>query len=139
MDIGKQPYWISLGNFRDTRGFMGILEDHEIPFEVSRIFWISQVPDNTVRGGHAHRTSEQLLICIAGIIEVELEGLSGVKHEFRLTPASDQALYLPPLYWGHYTFCKQAVALCMASDGFDEADYIRNYQEFERLRHADRY
>jgi len=138
MNTSKEPHWVLLGNFQDHRGFMGTLEDHRLPFEVSRTFWISKVPDNTVRGGHAHRTSQQLLICITGIIEVELEGLSGIKHEFQLSPTSHRGLYLPPLFWGYYTFKEQAVALCMASDYFNESDYIRNYREFERLKHADR-
>lgn len=139
MKIGDEPVLISIGNFRDSRGKMGILEDHHVPFKVLRTYWISQVPENAVRGGHAHRTSEQLLICIQGVIEVLLEGLSGDKFVFKLDQSCCQGLYLPPLYWGRFTFSNQAVALCMASDYFDESDYIRDYQEFEQLKHANRH
>jgi dTDP-4-dehydrorhamnose 3,5-epimerase-like enzyme len=138
MVVGKEPCWITLEYFQDSRGLMGILEDHKIPFEVRRTFWISRIPDNAVRGGHAHRTSEQVLICVHGTIEVELESLSGRKYEFQLSPYQYRGLYLPPLYWGGYIFREQAMALCMASDHFDEMDYIRDYQEFEQLKYADR-
>ena len=135
MNMHTGPYLITPGRHEDSRGAIGILQDHQIPFKILRTFWLSHVPENTRRGGHAHRSSQQLLICLEGTIKVELEGLNGKIHKFQLDP-HQQGLYLPPLYWGHFTFNQNATALCLASDHFDESDYIRNYQEFEQLKDA---
>ena len=135
MQIGDLPVIIPVDDFRDSRGVMSILEDKKIPFLVRRTFWIRQVPEHTSRGGHAHKSSKQLLICVKGMVEVELEALTGKAHHYLLDPLESPALYLPPLYWGRFTFKDDAIALCMASDYFEESDYIRDYQEFKKLRH----
>lgn len=132
---GHRPFLIPMERFQDSKGALGILDHSKIPFKVLRTFWITQVPENTSRGGHAHRTSKQLLISVGGIIDVEIEDLSSQKHQYQLSPSLNQALYLPPLCWGFFTFSKQAVALCMASDYFNEHDYIRDYREFVKLKY----
>ncbi len=136
MKLPNQPFYLPLGNCQDARGLLGVLEYKHLPFQVQRIFWIRNVPANTTRGGHAHRTSEQVLICIKGIVEVELEDIAGKKQQFRLSHDNHRGLYLPPLYWGYYKFKNQAVALCLASDCFDESDYIRDYHEFKKMQDA---
>ncbi len=135
MQNGDMPKLISFKNHQDSRGIMGILEDQSLPFKVQRWFWIRQVPEGASRGGHAHKSSRQLIICLQGAIEVDLEGPSIKKQHYTLEPHQNQLLYLPPLYWGYYTFKNNAIALCMASDYFDEADYIRDYRKFEQLKH----
>ena len=135
MNQGKAPFLISAGCYRDSRGIMGILEDRQIPFKVKRIFWITQVPENTRRGGHAHKSSEQILICTDGVIEVELEDFRGVVQRYQLQPGED-ALYIPSLCWGKFLFTANTRALCMASDYYQESDYIRDYGEFEKLKNA---
>lgn len=134
MNDYRGPFLITPERYEDSRGSMGIIQDHKIPFKILRTFWLSQVPENTRRGGHAHRTSEQLLICLEGTIEAELEDFNGQFHQFCLEP--HQALYLPPLCWGHFIFHQNATALCLASDHFDETDYIRDYAVFEKLKDA---
>ena len=114
---------------------MGILEDHHLPFPVKRIFWIDQVPDNTWRGNHAHKSSEQLLICMKGNIKVELENIEGSYFHYHIDHESE-ALYLPARCWGKFLFTSNALALCFASDRFDESDYIRSYPEFEKLKYG---
>ena len=131
----KRPFLIETGKFQDDRGVVGILEDHLIPFRVRRTFWISQVPDNTWRGGHAHNSSEQLLICVQGKIAVELEDLSGSSYQFDLD-SDTPALYIPAKCWGKFLFTNKASAMCLASDHFDEKDYIRSYPDFEKLKYA---
>lgn len=136
MKNGYKPILISCSNYKDSRGNMSILEDTCLPFKVRRYFWICHAPENTIRGGHAHKSSKQLLICLNGCIEVHLEGLSGNQQRFKLESEQNKLLYLPPLYWGSFCFKNNAMAFCMASDPFDEADYIRDYREFEKLKHA---
>ncbi|GJM27983.1 MAG: hypothetical protein DHS20C17_06180 [Cyclobacteriaceae bacterium] len=127
------PFLISLKHNQDSKGVLGVIDNRNIPFDIARIFWIHQVPDNTERGGHAHKTSEQLVICVEGIIDVTMEEITGKTHQFKLLPGS-HGLYLPSLCWGYYNFQDNAIALCLASDYFKESDYIRSYQEFEKLK-----
>ncbi len=129
------PFLICPERHKDPRGSMGILQDNQIPFKILRMFWLYHVPENTRRGGHAHRTSKQLLLCLEGTIDAQLEDINGRLYQFQLV-AHQQGLYLPPLCWGHFTFHQNAKALCLASDHFDETDYIRDYEEFEQLKYA---
>lgn len=131
----SEPFLFPINYSRETNGSLGAIDDRQIPFQIARAFWIYGVPDGVGRGGHAHKTSKQLLICVSGSIIVTMEDLSGRKYHYELRPVSG-ALYLPPLYWGRYEFFKDAVALCLASDYYRESDYIRDYQEFERLKHV---
>ena len=131
----KRPFLVATEKVQDDRGLVGILEDHSIPFKVRRTFWVAQVPDNTWRGGHAHKSSEQLLICTHGQIRAELEDINGSCYKFDLT-SETPALYIPVNCWGRFLFTSEATAMCLASDHFDEKDYIRSYSDFEKLRYA---
>ncbi len=131
----KDPFLFAVKEYRDSNGIIGIVEDSEIPMAIRRVFWLTEVPDNTTRGGHAHHQSQQVLICSQGEIMVKLEDLQGRSFDYCLKPKG-LALYIPPLVWGEYTFDKSARAICLASDLFDEGDYIRDYQVFKRLQHA---
>ena len=131
----KDPFLLEVKEYQDPNGIIGIVEDNEIPMAIRRVFWLTEVPDNTIRGGHAHHQSQQVLICFQGEIKVKLEDLKGRSFNYSLKPQG-QALYIPPLVWGEYTFDKSAQAICLASDLFDEDDYIRDYQVFKSLQHA---
>ncbi|MDH3708719.1 MAG: FdtA/QdtA family cupin domain-containing protein [Cyclobacteriaceae bacterium] len=131
----KDPFLFAVKEYRDSNGIIGIVEDSEIPMAIRRVFWLTEVPDNTMRGGHAHHQSQQVLICFQGEIMVHLEDLTGKGYDYCLKPQG-QALYIPPLVWGEYTFHKSAQAICLASDLFDEDDYVRDYQVFKSLQHA---
>ena len=132
----KYPGLVSITEYKDSRGIMGVVQDDILPFRVMRVFYIAKVPERVIRGGHAHFTSKQFLVCIHGRIEIELEDFEGTRYTYRLDSAQQQGLYLPPLCWGHYDFHEGAVALCLASDHFKEEDYIRDYKEFEKIKHA---
>ena len=136
MNKSKGPFLVPIKRYQDKRGVIEVLEQPGIPFDVNRIFWISQVPENTLRGDHAHRSSEQLLICTSGKIEAELEDLMGKQYQYILKP-NDQALYIPSKCWGRFRFSNNAQGLCMASDSFDESDYIRDYREFVVMKDAE--
>ena len=104
-------------------------QSNNLPFDVKRVYWLNQVPDQQNRGGHAHRSSLQLIICLQGEIHIELESQSGEKHFFLLTQP-DQGLFIPPLWWGEMKFKQNAIMIGLASDDFSEGDYIRNRADF---------
>jgi len=137
MQNQTQPFLLPVKYYTDHKGGLGAIDDRQLPFEITRSFWLHQVPDGVERGGHAHKTSKQLLVCLQGVIEATLEDLSGTIYQFRLS-AKPEGLYLPPMCWGKFKFLENAIALCFASDYFDEADYIREFTEFLSLRNAGR-
>jgi hypothetical protein len=121
----------------ETRGTLSFAEvARHIPFEVKRYFLVFGVPSGEVRGEHAHLTQQQFMVCVHGSCTVSADdGLH--KKEFRLD-APHLGLYMPSLIWGaQYQYSSDAVLLVLASGHYDEADYIRTYQEFLSLKHHD--
>ncbi len=114
-DIG----YISVAQYQDT-----------IPFPIARAFWTYYTPHHVIRGRHAHHKLEQVLVAVAGAIEIKTESRSGEKQTF-LLDRHDQGLYLPPPYWHTMQFSHNAVLLGLASIPFDEKDYIREYEVFK--------
>lgn len=88
------------------------------------------MPENQKRGGHAHRTDIQLIVCLQGKAKVRLESTQDEEFTVRLESAH-QGLIIPPMWWGEMEFSHQAVLLGMASEVFDEEDYIRDKADFQ--------
>jgi acetyltransferase-like isoleucine patch superfamily enzyme/dTDP-4-dehydrorhamnose 3,5-epimerase-like enzyme len=104
----------------------------EIPFQVKRYFIVSDVPGREVRGEHAHRKCEQFLICIRGSVSVVVDDGSAAE-EIELNQ-SDRGLYVPPMIWAvQFKYSPDAMLLVFASDYYDAADYVRDYEEFRAL------
>lgn len=103
--------------------------DDTAPFEIQRIYWIHSLKAGELRGQHAHRTMQQLLIAMSGSFSVTLDdGIS--TREFRLDSPT-HALLVPPGLWRNIlTLEEQSTLLALASTHFDEADYIRDYPSF---------
>jgi acetyltransferase-like isoleucine patch superfamily enzyme/dTDP-4-dehydrorhamnose 3,5-epimerase-like enzyme len=123
----------SLPRVEDMRGALTFAEvQAHVPFEIKRFFLVYDVPSREVRGEHAHRTLHQFLICVHGSCSVVADD-GQVRREFALdSPAT--GLHLPPMIWSvQYKHTKDAVLLVLASAPYDAADYIREYNEFERL------
>lgn len=99
-------------------------------FEIRRVYFTCEVKAGCIRGGHAHKTLTQLLICPFGAIEVTLDNGLGVVETVTLeTP--DAGLVVRPALWHTMRWLKDdGVLLVMASDHYDESDYIRNYATF---------
>lgn len=121
---------------RDLRGSLAAIELADLPFVPRRIFSVYGVPNESVRGAHAHRTCAQLLFCMAG--EVSCVADDGTnRQEFRLS-GPEAGLYLPPMVWGmQYRYTSDAVLVVMAEFPYDPDDYIRDYEEFLELVAAD--
>ncbi|MCH7400636.1 sugar 3,4-ketoisomerase [Belliella kenyensis] len=103
----------------------------EFDFDVKRVFWISDVPEGSLRGVHAHKKEVQLLIAMSGVLIVELEGKMGDRSRFVLDSPS-KGLIIPAMYWSSVEFGEQAILLGMGNMGFDEEDYIRDRDEFDQ-------
>ncbi len=119
---------------RDLRGALTFGEvDRPLPFVPKRYFTIFDVPGPYVRGEHAHRTLHEFLICLRGGCSVVVDDGSN-REEVRLdTPTV--GLHLAPMVWTvQYRYSTDAVLLVLASDTYDAADYIRDYDEYLALR-----
>lgn len=103
-----------------------------IPFEVRRMFMIRGVPDENIRGEHAHRALHQLLICTTGSVEASVDDGRVRKRVLLNTPRV--ALHMPPGTWGiQQRYSRDANLLVLASHEYDAADYIRDYAEFQNF------
>lgn len=101
------------------------------PFDIKRVYYVWGVGAQVVRGKHAHRQLEQVVICTSGSCDFILDD----GHE-RITVRLDsptRGLYIPPKIWGEFTnFSPDCVVMVLASDYYDEADYIRDYEQFRQ-------
>ena len=116
--------------FADSRGAMNVLEiAHELPFGCQRIFYTYTVPEGSVRGEHAHKACEQFLIAIRGELHVAVDN-GEVRDEIVLDTPS-KGLWLPHGCWGEqFSHSSDCILLVLASLPYDNADYIRDYDEF---------
>jgi dTDP-4-dehydrorhamnose 3,5-epimerase-like enzyme len=114
----------------DSRGKLTFIEGtRHVPFEIKRVFYLYDVPAGASRGGHAHRTLEQVLICVSGGLEVRLD--DGAAQRVVRLGGPWQGLYIPPLIWDtEINFEPGTVCLVLASEYYDESDYLRDYQAF---------
>ena len=114
-------------------GYISVGENHEnIPFEIKRVYWTYYTPQDVTRGGHAHYDLEQVIVAVSGTITFTTEDLQGNKSEFILD-SPEKGLYIPKLIWRDIKFSHNAVLLCMASEKYIAADYIRDYKTFLEL------
>ena len=103
-----------------------------LPFAVQRVFWTYGTPESILRGRHAHFRTEQVLVAVAGRIIVTTEQADGRIATFRLeNPVV--GIYLPPCVWHTMQYSHSAVQLGLASTPFEEADYIRSYEQFRQV------
>lgn len=102
-----------------------------IPFNIRRVYYSYGAISGTVRGHHAHKKLQQILICSYGKIEVSLDnGKGDVKTEILDSP--DKGLYVGPSTWRTIKWLEDnSVLLVLASEHYDESDYIRNYSDFQ--------
>ena len=118
----------------DERGRLVIVEGaQDIPFEIKRVFYIYGSDSNVVRGSHANRHSEFVLINVAGTSKVRIIDRSGNEMIINLT-RPHTGVYLPAMVWKEmYDFSPDSVLLVLSSEHYDPEEYIRNYDEFQRI------
>jgi len=123
--------FIKLRHFSDGRGFLVPIElGSDIPFNVKRIYYIGAVDHDVIRGRHAHKALHQILICISGSVTVTLDNTIE-KQEIVLDDPTI-GLHIGPLVWREMAkFSVGAVLLVLASQHYDESDYLRSYEVFQ--------
>lgn len=101
----------------------------DVPFSIKRIYYITRVPENTIRGFHAHKELEQVLLCLNGTVKINVSDPFS-KESFILDDPA-KGLYIGPGLWREmYDFSPASVLLVLASEHYTEADYIRDYKEY---------
>ena len=116
----------------EAMGSLSFVEKEIIPFPIKRVYYLYDVPLNGERGGHAHKKLCQVLIALNGSFELLLD--DGEKTKKIVLDRPDIGLYIPNGIWREMNkFSKNSVCLVLASEDYDENDYIRNYQEFKKI------
>ena len=124
---------IDIRRFSDTRGYLSVVENGlDIPFDIKRIYYLYMVPE-VARGAHAHKELQQLLIATSGSVDITLD--DGVnKKTFHLDKPWKGLLVVPGLWRDLDNFSGGTVLMCLASEKYDAADYIRDYEEFLKYK-----
>ena len=119
--------------FGDERGHLVIAEGmKDVPFEIKRVFYIYGSDRDVVRGQHANRQSEFVLINVAGTSKVKVKDGEGNEAIYCLN-RPHTGIYLPTMVWKDmYDFSEDSVLLVLASTHFDNEEYIRNYEDFQK-------
>lgn len=125
---------IDFPSFIDERGSLVAIEGiQNIPFEIKRVYYIRDVKQGVRRGFHAHKELCQVLICVNGSCKILLDD-GNAKHEF-LLDSSNKGLLVGKMVWRQmYDFSPDAVLLVLASEHHEEQDYIRDYEEFLKMK-----
>ena len=124
---------VQLPKIEDPRGNLTFIEEERhIPFRIERVYWIYDVPGGQVRGGHAFKTQQELIIALSGSFDVEVD--DGREKKIFSLNRSYYGLYLQPGLWRRMqNFSTNALALVLSSTTFNEDDYIRDYEEFRNF------
>lgn len=126
----SKGYIIDLPKIVDPRGNLTVAEGlKDVPFEVKRVYWTYDVPSGESRGGHAHRRCEEFIVAVSGSFDVTLDD-GRERRTFHLNHPC-QGLYVGTGIWRTLDdFSSGAVCLVLASEGFEEEDYIREYDDY---------
>jgi len=132
-NIYLKEHLIKLPKIEDPRGNLSFIEElNQIPFKITRVYWIYDVPGGQSRGGHAFKEQQELIVALSGSFDVILDDNLG-KREYSLN-RSYYGLYVPNLIWRSMeNFSTNSLCLILASTHYDEKDYIRDYHEFLRF------
>ncbi len=134
MNVLNSVQMLEFNEKGDERGHLVIVEGaRDIPFEIKRIFYIYGSDSDVVRGQHANRESEFVLINVAGKSKVKVRDGKGNEAVYSLN-RPHTGIYLPKMIWKDmYDFSEDSVLLCVASTHYDANEYIRNYDEFLKI------
>lgn len=123
----------------DSRGNMVVAEGQsDIPFEIKRLFYSYGTDSDAVRGHHANRNSEFVLISVSGSCKVKISDGRGNEAIYVLNKPYI-GLYIPRMIWKDmYDFSADSVLLCLSSEHYDAGEYIRDYDEFIRTVNSER-
>lgn len=131
--LDKKPKILDLPKILDRRGNLSFVEANEhIPFDIKRTYWIYDVPGGEVRGGHAFKENQELIIALSGSFDVVLH--DGEKETRFYLNRSYYGLYVPKMIWRSMeNFSTNSLAMVLSSIPFSEEDYIREFDNFQKL------
>lgn len=120
----------------DERGQLVSLEEYnDIPFTIKRVYFMYDTLNNVIRGKHAHKHLEQILFCVHGTCKVRLD--NGKEKKIVPLERPYEGLYIPGNMWREmYDFSSDAVLMVLASEIYNEEDYIRDYDDFLQFINA---
>jgi dTDP-4-dehydrorhamnose 3,5-epimerase-like enzyme len=125
---------IEIPKICDSRGNLSVIEGDTIPFVSKRVYYLYDVPSGGERGGHAHKEQLELLIAVSGSFDVVLN--DGSFEKIITLNKPNIGLLIPIGIWRELeNFSSGSVCLVLASDEFDEGDYIRDYDIFKSFKH----
>ena len=125
---------IDLPKFLDARGNLSFAENFQhIPFEITRTYWIYDVPGGEDRGGHAFKENQEVVIALSGAFDVVVD--DGTHKKIFNLNRSYYGLYIPKGLWRTMeNFSTNSFALEFGSEYYNASDYVRNYDEFIKLK-----
>jgi dTDP-4-dehydrorhamnose 3,5-epimerase-like enzyme len=120
---------LPIPKIQDVRGNLSVIEGDVIPFAMKRVYYLYDVPSGAERGGHSHKVQQEFLVALSGSFTVVL---TDGKDKISVTlNKPNEGLLIPNGIWRELeNFSSGSVCLVIASDVFEEADYIRDYNEF---------
>jgi len=123
--------WIDFATRGDERGYLVALEANKnIPFDIKRVYYLTGMKKDVPRGFHAHKELHQVAICLSGKCILKMDD-GKTKSEVWLDSMA-KGLIIPPMVWHEmHEFSENCVLMVLASEYYDESDYIRDYQEFQ--------
>lgn len=125
---------IQLPKILDERGNLSFIEKgNDVDFDFKRIYWIYDVPGGEIRGGHAFREQEEIIVALSGSFDVVLHnGIMECRYSLN---RSFMGLYVPKMYWrSMQNFSTNAVAMVLASTFYEKSDYIRDFEIYLKLK-----
>ena len=124
---------VEFPRIEDPRGNLTFVEQQvHIPFDISRVYWIYDVPGGKQRGGHAFKQQCECIIALSGSLDVFLD--DGMAQRIVTLNRAYFGLYVPSMIWRRMqNFSTNAVAYVLASCPYDEQDYIRNYDTYKEM------
>jgi hypothetical protein len=132
----NSPLLIDLPKIYDLRGNLSFFEyPNQLPFKIKRTYWIYGVPGGERRGSHAFREQQEFIIALSGSFDVILnDGLEGRSYSLN---RSYYGLFVPRMYWRRLeNFSTNSLALIISDRNYDESDYIRDFNEFKKIRNV---
>ncbi len=124
---------IELDKNHHSNGNLTVVENGEqVPFDIKRCYYLYDVPGGAERGGHSHRLLRQLIVAISGSFDVVLDD-GASRRQFTLNRPYQGLLIVPGIWRVLENFSSGSVCLVLASEHYDEQDYVREYDKFLQL------
>lgn len=128
----KNVNYVEFGvNGDSEKGQLVAIENKALPFKIQRVYTVAGVKESVERGFHAHKNTEQIFFALNGSIDVYCEDLYGSKEVYTLDK-QNQGLFCGKQVWHSLVYHDNAILMVLASEEYNETDYIRNYDEFKR-------